>query len=88
MCSLTRGLVLSETGRVGVEVLGAVVVVVVGNWEEEVVEEASASASFCICSCTVLRKSCIAGAVVERGTSPMGGKVEGRSLYGFGMLSS
>ena len=84
-------LVVEEEGRVGVEISVAFKVVDAGGcccWV--VAEEAFSSASVrrAISSWADLRNSCIDGTVVSRGTSPMGGKVEGRSLYGFGIACS
>lgn len=96
MCSLTLLFPASAegAGRVGVDMLlvdAAPLVerVVDEGWEEEAADaDASCSASLFIWCWAVMRNACIVGAVVSRGTSPMGGKVDGRSLYGFGMLAS
>lgn len=86
MCSFTLlpSAVVEEEGRVGVEISGVEVVLVVvdGCWGavEEDAAFSSASARRAISSWADLRNSCIEGTVVSRGTSPMGGKVEGRSL--------
>lgn len=61
------------------------------GWPVAVEEEdafSSASVRRVISSWRVLRYSCIVGAVVSRGTSPIGGKVDGRSLWGSGIVDS
>ena len=70
---------MDEEGRVGVETS---VFEGVEGWSWILEEDVFSSASVrrIISSWTDLRNSCMLGTVVSRGTSPIGGKVDGRSL--------